>query len=50
MRKINITKRDIRFFFIGVITVIIIDSIINWEETKMDFLDGLNSARSETRN
>ncbi len=48
MRKINITKRDIKFFFIGVITVIILDSLINWKENKKDFLDGFNSVRSET--
>lgn len=47
MKKINITKREIFFFFMGVITVIIIGVITNWEETKRDFLDGLNGTRTE---
>jgi hypothetical protein len=43
MKKINITKRDIIVFFIGVLTVIVIDIFINWEESKQAFLDGFNS-------
>lgn len=51
MEKLNITKRDIKFFFLGVLTLIFIDLIINWEENKQaiieGFNDGYNSARTE---
>ena len=43
MKKIKITKRDIVFFFLGVLTVFVIDVFINWEDNKQDFLDGYNS-------
>ena len=46
MKKPNITKRDIIVFFFGVLTVIVIDLFINWEENKLDFLDGYNSAKT----
>ncbi len=49
MKKTNITKRDIIAFFLGVITVIVIDLIFNWEENKQDFLDGRNAAKEEIR-
>ena len=49
MNKPNITKRDIKVFFLGVLTVIVVDLVINWEENKQDFLDGYNSARTEIK-
>jgi len=47
MKKINITKRDIKVFFLGVLTVLIIDLVIDWENNKQAFIDGYNSARIE---
>ena len=47
MKKIKIKKRDIVFFFAGILVAIIIDLVINWEENKNDFIDGYNSVRSE---
>lgn len=49
MRKLNITKRDVKFFFLGVITVIIIDTLINWKESKRSFIDGFNGGRTEAK-
>jgi len=49
MKKINVTKREILFFFLGVITVIIIDTLINWQECKKSFLDGWNSYKTEVK-
>jgi hypothetical protein len=42
--KLKITKRDILLFFIGVFTVIVIDTIVNWEENKADFKEGYDAA------
>ena len=49
MKKTNITKRDIIVFFLGVLTVIVIDLFVNWEENKQDFLDGYNSVRIDSK-
>ncbi len=45
MKKTKITKRDVIVFFLGILTVIIIDLFVNWEENKQDFFDGYNSVR-----
>lgn len=47
MRKINITKRDIKFFFLGVLTIFIIDLVFNWQENKKAFIEGYNSTQTE---
>lgn len=45
----RITKRDVLFFFIGIATFLILDSIYNWEETLEAFRkgnqDGQNAAK-----
>ncbi len=41
--KLKITKRDILFLFIGLFIAFLIDTIVNWEENKQDFIDGFNS-------
>jgi hypothetical protein len=40
----KITKRDIAFFALGIFTIFIIESIIDWNGTKKSFKDGFNSA------
>lgn len=47
--KIRIKKRDVLFFFIGVFTVIIIDTILNWEESKEAFNAGIEAAMSNDK-
>jgi hypothetical protein len=49
MKKFNVTKREVVFFFIGVITVIIIDTLINWQDCKKGFLEGWNSVKTEEK-
>jgi hypothetical protein len=47
MKKFKVTKREIAFFFIGVISVIIIDLLINWQDCKKGFSEGYNSTQTE---
>ena len=49
MKKFNVTKREVVFFFLGVIIVIIIDTLINWQDCKKSFLDGWNDAKTEEK-
>jgi len=42
-----ITKRDLKAFFFGVIFIMLIDLIFDWNGTKQAFLDGYNEARAE---
>jgi len=45
----KITKRDIKFFVLGVLTVFIIDIIVDWEGAKKSFIEGFESAcKTET--
>ena len=36
----KITKRNVLYFFLGMFTMLLIESIIDWGNTKKDFLDG----------
>lgn len=49
MKKFKITKREIVFFFLGVITVIIINTLINCQDSKKSFLKGWNDAKTEEK-
>lgn len=49
MNKIGITKRDVKFFFLGILTLIIIDIVFNWPDAKKSFMDGWNSTQTETK-
>ncbi len=40
----KITKRDIKFFVLGILTVFIIDIIMDWEGAKKSFIEGVESA------
>lgn len=37
----KITKRNILYFFMGLFTMLLIDIVFDWENTKKEFLDGL---------
>jgi len=46
MKKLSITKRDVSFFLLGILTLIIFDIIFNWSDTKKSFMDGWNSTQT----
>jgi hypothetical protein len=39
----KITKREVFFFFLGIFTMIIIDSVLDWDNTVKSFNDGWNA-------
>jgi len=47
--KRKITKRDILFFIIGIITVITFDAIINWEDNMTSFKEGFEEGYQDGR-
>jgi hypothetical protein len=48
MKKIDITKRDIKCFCFGVIVMFLIEMIFNWKDVKQGFNEGYNKAMKET--
>ena len=44
-KMMKITKRDISFFILGILTLFIVERILNWEEVKQDFWEGYHSVR-----
>ena len=46
----KIKKRDVAFFLLGILTIFIIDSIMNWEGVKKSFKDGYNEGRGNFEN
>ena len=42
----KIKKRDIAFFFLGILTFFLIESIYDWEGTKKAVRDGFNDTRN----
>lgn len=40
----KITKRDIGFFFLGFLTLFLIETILDWEGTKKAINEGRNAA------
>tara|TARA_R110001583_G_scaffold171794_1_gene325525 strand:- start:248 stop:385 length:138 start_codon:yes stop_codon:yes gene_type:complete len=40
----KITGRDVKFFFLGIFTLFIIDTVMNWEEVKENFNKGFNES------
>lgn len=40
--KNKFTKRDFKFFFLGVGTILFISLILDWPEVKSGFIDGFN--------
>lgn len=41
----RITKRDVAFFFMGLVAFFIIDSLVNWNETGAAFKKGYYDGR-----
>ena len=37
MGKFNITKRDVKFFFLGILTMFLIESLLDWEGSVQPF-------------
>lgn len=50
MKELNISKREIVFFFLGVLAMIIVDTALNWEDCKKSFMDGWNGYKTEAKN
>lgn len=47
--KPKITKRDIGFFILGIISFFVIDIIWNWDEAVKAFNEGAEKSRREIR-
>lgn len=47
MKKLDITIRDVLFFFLGVLVVIMVDLAIAWKDSNRNAKDGLNRTLSE---
>ena len=41
----KITTRDLTFFILGILTLFIVESIMNWEESKKSFKESHHKAR-----
>ncbi len=54
MQKLKITKREIIFFFLGFLTFIILETVLDWDGTKKGFIEGWdegeNTAAIESNN
>lgn len=46
--NLKIKMRDVRFFFLGVFTILLIEAIFDWKSVKQDFIDGFKGAQTET--
>ena len=40
----NLTKRDILFFVVGILSMLVIEALYDWEGTKQSFMKGFNDA------
>jgi len=49
MKKLNITKREIIFFFLGLLTMLVIEIIYDWHDFKSGVIDGFNGTRTEVK-
>ena len=45
----NISKRDVKVFLLGMLTFFLIESILNWKETKDSFLRGWNGGTNDAK-
>jgi hypothetical protein len=41
----KINTRDLTFFILGILTLFIVESIMNWEESKKSFKESYHKAR-----
>jgi len=42
------TKRDVKFFFLGILTVLLLELVLNWEQNVKDFEAGFKGGFEET--
>jgi hypothetical protein len=47
MKKPNINKRDIKFYLLGIATILVLDLTMNWESHKAAFMQGMEDASAE---
>jgi hypothetical protein len=40
----KLTKRDALFFFAGILAMLVIEALYDWESAKQSFMKGLNDA------
>lgn len=45
--KIKITGRDVKFFFLGVLTIILIDLVLDWNNNIQSFKEGYIEALND---
>jgi hypothetical protein len=45
----KITKRNIQFFFLGMLTWLLIESVFDWEGAKKSFSEGFNAATGNSK-
>jgi hypothetical protein len=38
----KITKRDLKFFFLGMLSLLLFEFIFDWSNTVSDFIEGFN--------
>lgn len=43
----KITKRDVKFFFLGILTVLLLELVLNWEENVKAFEAGFKGGYEE---
>jgi len=43
-----ITKRDVKAFFLGILFMLLLDIIFDWEGVKREFKEGYNSVKGES--
>jgi hypothetical protein len=48
MNMKKITKRDVAFFFLGIITLFLFEVIFDWEGHKAAFKEGFEAAANKT--
>jgi hypothetical protein len=49
MKKFKITKRDVLFFILGFLVMVVIDTVHNWSTYKQAFIEGMEDARVEEK-
>jgi len=47
MKRKKITKRDVLFFFLGVITILLLELVLNWNENIQAFEEGFMEGYQE---
>ncbi|WP_169303320.1 hypothetical protein [Pedobacter cryophilus] len=49
MKEIRITKRDVKFFLLGIFTWLIIVAIWDWKGVKSDLIEGYKAGFSDSK-